>query len=308
MSWSDGVPRYECELVADSKCKLGEGPHWSHRDRLLYWVDIEGRRVHSLDPRSPASPLAYALADRPSLVVRRSRAAPELLVAAEHALCSLDTRSQRVERLAGVEVPEGPPQRWNDGKCDAQGRLVAGMMCDVRPRLPVARVYSATAGAGGSVSVRAVEAIGNVTTSNGLAWDDDGRHLYHIDTPTGLIRRWGYDAATGEVSGPAQTVVEKPKEITGVLDGMARDAAGGLWVALHRTGAVARWDGASGKLLGVVEVPAANVTSCCWGGDALDELYITSAADGDAAHPLAGGVFRVKVPGLRGTQSNEFSG
>ena len=39
-------------IVAPSLDILGEGPTWAGRTRKIYWVDIKGRRYHSMDLES----------------------------------------------------------------------------------------------------------------------------------------------------------------------------------------------------------------------------------------------------------------
>jgi len=67
-----------------------------------------------------------------------------------------------------------------------------------------------------------------------------------------------------------------------------------------------------GELQQVLELPARQVTSLCFGGPALDELFITTARNGLsdvelAAQPLAGAVFRWR-PGVRGLAPATFAG
>ena len=38
------------ELVFDAHATLGEGPLWDADAGVLWWVDIEGRRIHRFDP------------------------------------------------------------------------------------------------------------------------------------------------------------------------------------------------------------------------------------------------------------------
>ena len=64
---------------------------------------------------------------------------------------------------------------------------------------------------------------------------------------------------------------------------------------------------ADGSLAEVVEVAASNVTACTFGGDDLDELFITTSAEGDQDNPVAGAVFRYR-PGVRGLPAATFAG
>jgi sugar lactone lactonase YvrE len=98
----------------------------------------------------------------------------------------------------------------------------------------------------------------------------------------------------------------------GFPDGMTIDSEGMLWVCLWQGGKVSRWDPETGTLLETVDMPASNVTSCAFGGENLDQLYITTARIGNdeeqlAKHPLAGGLFRADV-GVAGVPAFEFAG
>ncbi|MNE55025.1 L-arabinolactonase [compost metagenome] len=91
---------------------------------------------------------------------------------------------------------------------------------------------------------------------------------------------------------------------------MTIDREGMLWVAQWGGSCVSRWNPHTGEQIGRIEVPALNVTSCTFGGEALDELYITTARNGMSEEelerwPLTGGLFRFK-PGVQGTAANIF--
>jgi sugar lactone lactonase YvrE len=97
-------------------------------------------------------------------------------------------------------------------------------------------------------------------------------------------------------------------EADGVPDGLAVDADGHLWVAMHRGGAIHRYR-PDGRLDGVVEVPVRNVTACTFGGPRRDQLYITTSRHGmgDAAEPAAGALFRADVA-VTGQPAAAFAG
>jgi sugar lactone lactonase YvrE len=93
---------------------------------------------------------------------------------------------------------------------------------------------------------------------------------------------------------------------------MTSDLQGNLWIAMWGGGQVTRWDPDSGQLLERIPVPAKNVSSCAFGGQNRNELYITSARIGlDEAmlsrYPLSGGVFRVETK-VEGMPVFEFAG
>jgi len=81
---------------------------------------------------------------------------------------------------------------------------------------------------------------------------------------------------------------------------MTSDANGNLWVAMWGGAVLTVWNLSSGALLEKIAIPAMNVTSCAFGGQGLNELYITSARKGLdnpalAAYPHTGGLFRLET-------------
>lgn len=154
---------------------------------------------------------------------------------------------------------------------------------------------------------RVQKMLSGVSISNGLAWSADGRTLYYIDTPTDEIAAFPVDPVTGSL-GQRRVAIRK-NNLPGWFDGMCIDAEGALWVGHWAGHCLTRWDPIRGELLEKIEFPVPNVTSCCFGGERLDTLFVTTASDGvdEARFPLAGGVFQVPV-GAIGLPSTPFAG
>jgi sugar lactone lactonase YvrE len=133
--------------------------------------------------------------------------------------------------------------------------------------------------------------------------------MYFIDTPTGCVDQFEFDAATGSL-GARRTFVAIPAD-QGAPDGLVVDADGGIWVALWNGSAVHRYR-PDGSLDITIDLPVSLVTKCGFGGPALEDLYITTARmylDGPslAGQPHAGSVFRVR-PGVKGRPAARFGG
>jgi sugar lactone lactonase YvrE len=220
-------------------------------------------------------------------------AGTDLLLAAEGGFCSLDLDSGAVTALAPVGDGD-PAVVLNDGACDPAGRFVAGTMRrDARPGSAGLYRYAPPD--------RAVALLEGAGLSNGLCWDAAGTTLFWVDTLLRRVERLGYDPEHGTVT--SRRTAFGVEGFPGVPDGMAMDAEGCLWVAFWRGGAVRRFD-PSGRLLAEVALPVLRTTSCCFGGDDLRDLYVTTARESIRdfpAHvePLAGAVLhlRVDVPG-----------
>lgn len=286
----------QTELLLDAKATLGEGPAWDARTQTLYWVDILGQRVHAWkDGRDDYLQLDETVG---CVAPRRDGG----LVAALHAsFWTLDGRGGQRTFLASVDEPAS--NRFNDGKCDPAGRLLAGTM-DMGEKNPSGNLYSLEAGKPPR------KLLDGVVISNGLAWSPDYKTFYHIDTPTRQVRAYDYDLDTGNLSRP-RLAVEVPAAM-GWPDGMTSDMEGKLWIALWGGARVGRWDPASGRLEAEVAVPALQSSSCVFGGPRRDILFVTSARVGMdeaalARYPLSGGLFQIQTQ-TEGMPAFEFTG
>lgn len=193
--------------------------------------------------------------------------------------------------------------RLNDGKVDPQGRVWGGTMCmtdGVEPG-PDSGLYCLDS------KLQMSTKLTGVFQANGMGWTKDEKKMYFVDTMRWNVTEYTYHAEDGSLS-DGRVCIEVPKE-NGLPDGMCVDDEGMVWVALWDGWSVVRYNPADGSVLTKVELPCPNVTSCCFGGENLDELYITTAAilTDTEKYPLAGGVFRVK-PGVCGRPSFKFKG
>lgn len=141
--------------------------------------------------------------------------------------------------------------------------------------------------------------------ANGLTWNADGTEFFFIDTDRRTISGFDYDKATGNIAN-GKMIIKVPDDM-GAPDGMTIDSQGYLWVALWGGGAVTRWDPETGELIGRIEVAAKNVSSCCFGGEDMDTLFITTASqDTDLQkYPLAGNVFIAHL-GVKGSRTYKY--
>ena len=284
------------KLVLDARAELGEGPSWSARQGRLYWVDIHAGNLHYFAPED-GSDSVLSMGEPIGCVVP---ATDGTVVAA------LTSGFVRVDTATGTRTPlarldsEPPRNRFNDGKCDSQGRFLAGTMDDAEKEASGSLYSLAPDGA-------LKRLLSGLRISNGLAWSPDGSAFYFIDTPTREIRAFEYDLS-GDINNP-RAVARVPEEL-GYPDGMTSDSEGMLWVGMWGGACITRWDPTTGELLGKVPVPALNVTSCVFGGPELKDLYVISARKGMtpeelARYPQSGGLFRVAT-GITGAPTFEF--
>ncbi len=284
------------EVVVLADAQLGEGPVWDAQHAVLAWVDIPARLVHLTDPESGTTQDFEMPLDVGCVALRESGG---FVAALEDGFWAVDGATPR--RIAEVPGMRAAGIRFNDGACDPEGRFWAGTMAyDQRPGAASLHRLDVD----GSVH----QVLGGLTIGNGLAWDASGRVMYYIDTPTQRVDAFAFDPATGSLS-DRRTVIHIPPE-SGAPDGMAIDAEGGLWIALWGGAAVHRY--VDGRLDRVVDLPVTQPTNCTFGGQDLDELFITSASIGLTPQqrrdqPLAGAVLRVR-PGVQGLPASAYAG
>jgi sugar lactone lactonase YvrE len=189
----------------------------------------------------------------------------------------------------------------NEGGADPAGNFWCGSMAyDQTPG--AAALYRLTP------ELEVTKVVDGVTVSNGFGFSPDDTRAYYIDTPTDEVDVFDYADGTLTHRRPAFPIADGP----GHPDGLTVDADGCVWVALYGGAAVHRY-APDGTLLAVVPLPVEKPTACTFGGPDLDRLYITTTredldAAALAAQPLAGALFAVDVPGVRGLPVLEFAG
>jgi sugar lactone lactonase YvrE len=286
------------KLLLDTKCALGEGAIWDERQQLLYWVDILGGKLFRYNPQTNEN-YAYDIGQQVGTVVLRESGGFMLAVREGLATFHPDTGLHVVAR----PEQDKPKNRFNDGKADPAGRFWAGTIADDE-ELGAASLYSLER----DMKVRKM--LGNLTISNGIVWSRDHKTMYHVDSTVRTITAFDYYQATGDIRN-GRIVIQVPEEM-GYPDGMSIDSEGMLWVAHWSYSSVVRWNPHTAEVLEEIKFPVSQVSSCAFGGENLNILYVTSAAkqlseQQLAQEPLAGGLFSVEV-GVRGTLSYRFKG
>jgi sugar lactone lactonase YvrE len=267
------------EIAVRANAKLAEGPRWDALGRRLLWVDIEGCRLHIFENGEDRAIGLDAMVGAAA-----PTSAGTVLVALADRLALVDLADESVQTL--VPLPHGPNVRANDGACDAAGRFWIGTMgLDDTPGAGALYRYD-----GGLERV-----LDGVTLSNGLGWARDHAVMYYIDSRSYRIDVFDFELASGRVA--SRRLFVSIDQSDGTPDGLAIDDEGGIWVALYGGSCVRRYD-ENGRLDAVLDVPAKNVTACCFGDDDGRSLFVTTAAPD-------GNVY-VTQPGIGGSPAHVF--
>jgi sugar lactone lactonase YvrE len=284
-------PASPFRCVLDAKASLGECPVWAVAEQALYWVDINAPALHRFDP---------ATGDNKTMPMPESigcvglREGGGFIVALRTGFWFADQDGTLTSKIADAPY-DSSTHRFNDGRCNRQGRFFAGYMNEKRDANSAALVRLDTDG-------RMTTLFGDIMISNGLAFSPDGRTMYHADTPTRTIHAYDFDTRSGTPSN--RRVLAKFDGETDRPDGGAVDSEGCYWSAFYRGGKVLRLS-PTGEVLATFAVPAMCPTMCAFGGSDLKTLYVTTARharpdDELTRLPHSGGVFAMiaAVPGL----------
>lgn len=281
------IPRVE--ILARLEGRLLEGPAWDAARNRLLLVDISGARRHAVDWATGAV-TTHEVQETTSAWIPRA-------VGGTVVVCRRGVRLADDDGAGPVSLEveaELRSNRSNDAKCDPAGRLWLGTMSDAE-RDPVGSLYRVDA------DLSLTRVLEGTTISNGLGWSPDARRMYFVDSPTRRVDVFAYDASTGEASD--RSVFVSTTAFRGVPDGLAVDADGSVWVAMHDGAALLRFS-PDGRHVGTLDLPVSRPTSCCFAGPSLDRLVVTTAASDDGN----GGDLFVCDVGVAGTPTIAFAG
>jgi len=286
----------ECVLAAGDL--LGEVPIWCPRTKRLWWIDVRRPHLQSLDPTT----MDRAIYPLPTTSVGSwtLREKGGAVVALRDGLYGFDPASGACEMLVSLEA-DIPGHRLNEGAADRRGRYWVGTMHDT-VRGPTGSMYRI------EPNRDCTKMFGGVDIPNSMVFSPDDRLMYFADTPRSTIWVFDFDLDAGALSN--RRVFQEIKG-PGAPDGSAIDADGCVWNAEYGGSRVVRYR-PDGRVDRVIELPVTQPTCACFGGDALDTLYITTASqklspEQLAAQPLAGAIFAV-VPGVKGMPEPRFAG
>jgi sugar lactone lactonase YvrE len=281
-------------------CATGESPMWHAGQQAWYWVDIPARRIWRLEHASGAlrhwqapEMVACIAADSKGGLIAGMETGIFRLVLDE------DGTAYAMRLAAPPESELGEGMRFNDGRCDRQGRFWSGtMFMDMGAARAIGGLYRYSAGEG-----LAGPFVSGMLTQNGLAWSPDGRTMYLSDSHPKRRMVWAfdYDLDTGTPSN--QRVFVDLNGQVGRPDGAAVDADGCYWTCANDGGVLQRYT-PQGQLDREIALPMAKPSMCAFGGPELDTLLVTSIDPGTGGE--AGTVVLLR-PGVMGVAETPFA-
>jgi sugar lactone lactonase YvrE len=300
------------------RCAVGESPVWRASEGALYWVDIPAQMLMRYEV-SRARRTEWVLPERVGCIAFDRHGT--VLAALETGLFALElhepagnealaTKAEAetdghrgtvtAHRLACVRHEAGR-MRFNDGRCDRQGRFWAGTMVqDATAPHPAGKLYRYDAQAGLSEPV-----VDGLCTQNGLAWSPDGRTMYLSDSHTSSRLIWAFDYDIDEGAPANRRVFADLHGYAGRPDGAAIDEDGCYWTCANDAGLLLRFT-PDGRLDRKLALPAPKPSMCAFGGPGFDTLFVTTICPNPVGEH-DGFVFALNA-GVRGLPEPEFAG
>jgi len=292
----------QAELIADTRNATGECPVWIAGEQALYWVDIPNQQL-----------LRWGAADQQlerwtgeqmlACIARREGAGNRWIAGMESGL--FEVVPQADGSLATTPIAhvahQHPEMRFNDGRCDRQGRFWAGTMVqDMAAGIPAGALYRL------DQDLRPSEILRGLIVPNGLGFSPDGRTLYVSDSHPSVQKIWAFDYDADSGTPMNRRLFVDMNEYPGRPDGAAVDADGCYWICGNDAGLIHRFT-PDGRLDRSLAVPVKKPSMCAFGGSRMDTLFVTSIRPGGdlSDQPLAGGVFALN-PGITGLEETFF--
>lgn len=292
------------ELVHPAENIVGESLIWDEVEQRLLWVDIVGKSILALAPET-GHYQRWATPDFvTSIGLRKDGGA---IVAFTKAICLWDYGDD-FQPLAKVE-PDRPGNRLNEGVVGPDGAFWVGTMQN--NIAPDGSAVDITENTGQLLRCSADGKIASVCDdefgiTNTFVWTKDG-HLITADTVKNEIYSYQVDPSSGRLANRRTIVSEF---LRGLPDGSTADTEGHIWNCRVGGGnCLFRFD-PEGDVDQVLELPCSWPTSCTFGGENLDTLYVTSARftmspEHLEQNPDEGGLFAIK-PGVKGQPCHRF--
>jgi sugar lactone lactonase YvrE len=276
--------------IGDQIDILGESPIWHEREEALYWVDVRRPAIRRFDYAGD-NVVTWSMPDLIGSIAFAEDG--RLLVALPDRIALFESATGKIETVVSLHA-RVPDHRFNDGRCDRQGRFWVGTMHNIT-RAPEGVLYRLDRERGELLATKT-----GICIPNSLAWSPDGRTMYFADSLRYSIFAYDFDTASGQMTNE-RTLVET--RAPGFPDGSTVDAEGYLWNAEFNAWRIVRY-APDGRVDRVIELPAERPTCCAFGGPNLDVLYVTTASQWMtesemAAQPMAGALLAIDT-GVRG--------
>jgi sugar lactone lactonase YvrE len=288
--------------VGELTLAVGESPLWDARRAWWYWVDITARAIWRLDCASGATRAWHAHEMVACIALDE---VGDLVAGMQSGIfrLHLDETGDTID-AALLAAPAGSMagMRFNDGRCDRQGRFWSGTMAlDMSNAPAVGNLYRYSAGDGISAPV-----VSGLVTQNGLAWSPDGRTMYLSDSHGSRRVVWAFDYDLDSGMPHGQRVFVDMTQHPGRPDGAAIDVEGCYWTCANDAGLLHRFT-PDGRLDRSIALPVAKPSMCSFGGADMKTMLVTSISAGAPEGDVIAGAVLMLDPGVAGMPEQRFA-
>ena len=285
------------QCVLDAQAKLAECPRWDERTQTLYFVDIDSFKLHSYHLESKKLETRNFDEEIGCFSLMKNGG---FIAAFRSGIYTFDNLNAPLQPY-WLATYNQENTRFNDGRCDAKGRFLAGTMYSPKDAFNGA-LHQFSQG-------KEILLDQAAWTSNGLAFSPDSTTMYYSDTPNHVVYKFDYDLESGTVSNK-RVFIEFPRG-NGRPDGAAVDAEGNYWSALYQGQRVVKIS-PEGNILEEFPVPSTYPTMVAFGGPDMSTLFVSTcrAAQTDEElkkFPQAGGIFSINT-NTKGQIEPKFAG
>ncbi len=275
---------YEKLEVFDSRHMIvGECPTWDEKSKVFYNVDIRGKCFYATDYASGVSEKFEVSQMLGCMALCEDG---DLILSMEDGIYFRNSCGELSLAHAPCEIKG---LRFNDGKVGPDGSYYVGT-ADDNGKGAFYRLADGTL----------TELFDGCACSNGLDWSSDSKKLYYCDSRKQKIEVFDFSVEAHDLFN-RKSILNIP-EADGSADGMTIDAGGNLWVAIWGGWCVLNVEADTGRVLKKIELPVEKVSSCCFAGEDMRDLIITTASVRTSLdeQPQAGNtfVYRSDVPGV----------
>ncbi|KAK5664207.1 hypothetical protein OQA88_423 [Cercophora sp. LCS_1] len=283
--------------------QLGEGPYYEKTTNVVRWVDIQGKKIHSVSLADGPESVKTIQLDVPVTVTANVEGVDpqeKILVGLKQGIALLNRKTGQYEyltRFSAASTGDYARLRSNDGAVDPHGRFWVGTMTDfgLGDFKPEGSLFRFDLGRTAEVMRK------GLTIPNSVGWSPDGKIMYFTHSSDRQVIAFDYDPVNGSLSNER---VFYQHTGPGEPDGFRVDKDGNVWHAVWGESRVLKLS-PEAKLIGQVNLPTRHITCCEFVGT---ELFITSAADEEGegrSKEQGGSLFRVDV-GTTGLPHFEF--
>lgn len=235
-------------MIIDNNNILGESPIWNYMNKTFYWVDICDKKIKSMNDYRI---IEYDIKKSPTCLFLKD--INNMVITLEDGIGIYDFRINEFNYLKKINDKH---VRFNDGKCDKTGIIHIGTM-DKEEKNQIGSIYK-------YVNNEFIEIKNNIGISNGISFSNN--KMYYSDSLTKNI----------------YTLKDDDEKLLYTYDDCSPD---GSTIDIQDNYYSCLWEGSrvdifnkNDDLINKIDLPFLCPTCCCFGGENLNKLLITSSS------------------------------